>query len=374
MSSDPEPTPFGIGCLYFVPAEPVSGNGWSTRYKALIRAALEAIPNVNNLVIEGGEDAYLLGAPLPLHVPDYAPYPLRLKIEFDLYIPARIQGQLLVLVREGFVGSEHFHVKLAYDLMPLAMVTATEPGGWRAGSDYIVLVRNYLERELDKSVVALSSLGPSPFHSDFLLELVQRQDGPLVVRREKPTDGYSQHWCSYQNTDQDANVRRVLDMVFHELRPELRTFYEACRLRELLLRAWGKIEEPVRTSLLADGKGRWRDAIANRLRQSRSIRLVTDRLIRFEMDRLFERQSLRESVDHTYSVPGRAYLRDEVEKAAKDLGEYPVDEVYRLIEFLEGRRSKQVELLVVLIAAIVAGVAGGIAAWFLGPAGALSVS
>ena len=97
-------------------------------------------------------------------------------------------------------------------------------------------------------------------------------------------------------------------------------------------------------------------------------------LIRFEMDRLFRRPNIEESVDRTYSVPGKAYLRDEVEKAVSRLGEYPVDEVYRLIEFREGRRSKQIELLVVLLAAIVAGVAGGIAAWFLGTGGAPPVS
>lgn len=375
MSTDREPIPFGVGCFYFVPTEPAPRSGSGTRYKEPIRGALEAIPNINNVVIKGGEDIGLLGSPLQarwpsLDAPGFATYPLWLKIEFDLYVPARIQGQLLHLVREGFVGSEHFHVTLAHDFMPLVMVTATEPGGWRAGSDYIVLVRKYLERELDKSVVALSCLGPSPFHSDFLLELVQQQDRPLVVRREQPTDGYSQHWCSYENTSQDANMRQALRDVLHELSPELRTFYEACRVRDLLMSAWGTIEEPVRTSLLADGRGRWWDAIANRLRQRRSIRLVTDRLVRFEMDRLFERQGLEESIDRTYSVPGRAYLREEVEKAAKDLGEYPVDEVHRLIGFIEGRRSKQVELLVILIAAIVAGIAGGIAAWLLGPAGA----
>ena len=106
--------------------------------------------------------------------------------------------------------------------------------------------------------------------------------------------------------------------------------------------------------------------LKNRFRQSRSIKLVTERLIRFEMDRLFGRQDIEESVDRTYSVPGKAYLRDEVEKAVSRLGEYPVDEVYKLIEFREGRRSKQVELLVVFMAALVGGIVGSILTWLLG--------
>ena len=63
-----------------------------------------------------------------------------------------------------------------------------------------------------------------------------------------------------------------------------------------------------------------------------------------------------------------------MEKAVKDSGEYPIDEVYRLIEFLEGRRSKQVELLVLFIAALVGGIVGGVATWLLGTGGTPPVS
>ena len=294
MSSDPEPTqpiPFGVGCFYFVPTEPVPQSGQSARYRELIRGALEAIPNVNNIDIDGGEDIGLLGAPLQdrwpsLDAPFFAPYPLWLNIAFDLYVPARIQEQILSPVLEGSVGSEHFHVKLVYGFMPLVMITATEPNGWEEGSAYVVLVREYLERELDQSVVGLSYLGPSPFHSDFFLDLVQQQGRPLVVRREQPAHGYSQHWCSYKKRSEDDTVRQVLREVLRELRPELTAFYEVCRHRLLLLKAWGEIEGPVRTSLLGDGAGSWPDAVKGRLRQSRSIRLVTNRLIKFEMDRL----------------------------------------------------------------------------------------
>jgi hypothetical protein len=84
------------------------------------------------------------------------------------------------------------------------------------------------------------------------------------------------------------------------------------------------------------------------------------------MDGILERQTLDESLNLAYSIPGRAHLREEVENAVRGLGEYPVKEVYRLIGFLEGRRSKQLELLVVLCAAIVGGIVGGFATWFLG--------
>ena len=379
MLTDPEPIPFGVGCFYFVPTEPAPATGQNARYRDLLRGALEAIPNANNIVIEGGEDPDPLLLPLDgrwssLDASVFNAYPSYLNVEFDLYIPARIQDEILNHLDEEFVGSEHFHAKLVHSDMPLVVVTATEPDGWRDGSTYIILVREYLKRELDESVVRLSCLGPSPFHSDFFLELVQQQDCSLTVRRENPTHGYSQHRCSYKCTRSNDNVIDVLSKVLEELTPELSLFYEACRQSQLRMSAWEKIEEPVKTSLLGDGRGRWRDTVTNRLRQSRSIRLVTERLIRFEMDGIFERQSLEESLDQTYSVPGRAYLRDEVKKAVKDLGEYPIGEVYRLIEFLEGRRSKQVELLIVFIAALVGGIVGGIATWLLGAGGAPPVS
>ena len=90
-----------------MPTEPVPRSGQSARYTELIRGALEAIPNVNNIDIDGGEDIGLLGAPLQerwpsLDAPFFALYPLWLNIAFDLYVPARIQEQILSPVSEGF--------------------------------------------------------------------------------------------------------------------------------------------------------------------------------------------------------------------------------------------------------------------------------
>ena len=96
MSPDLESIPFGVGCFYFVPTEPASGIGQSARYIELVRGALEAIPNTNNIVIEGGEEPDSLLLPLEgrwtsLDAPVFNAYPSHLNIEFDLYIPVRIQ-------------------------------------------------------------------------------------------------------------------------------------------------------------------------------------------------------------------------------------------------------------------------------------------
>ncbi len=375
MSQPSGSIPFGVGCLYFAPTEPAPETGQSARYRELLREALEGIPNANNIEIEGGKDPDprllpLQGAWPSLDAPVFHAYPSFLQIGFDLYIPARIQEQILQPLSEPIVASEHFHVKLLYDDMPLMVATALETKHRESGSTYIILIREYLKRELDQSVMCLSCLGPSPFHSDFFLEFVQEQDRPLVVRRE-PDLGYSRHWCSYESRGHGDNARQALGDILWQFRPELRLFYLACRARMLRIRAWGEIAGPVRKYLLGGGRKRWRDAIAGRFFRSRSIRIVTERLIRFEMDGLFERQNLREVFDSTYSVPDGSYLRDEVDKAVKDLGEYPVDEVYRLIGFSEERRAKRMELIVVLLAAVVGGVVGGIGASLLGAGGSL---
>lgn len=373
MPENTQPIPFGVGCLYFVPVGPAPETGQSARYRELVLKALEAIPNANNIVVEGGEDPDPVLVPLQggwpsLDASAYGAYPSGLHLEFDLYIPARFQEQILGPLGRD-ICSELLHVTLVHGEMPLMLVNASGGGRPETGSSYIILVREYLRRELDASVVGLSFLGPSPFHSDFFLQLAQEQDRPLVVERKKAAHGYSLHVCRYASAKQDYSMQEALRDVLGQLSPELATFYRACHFRMLRIRAWGAIEQPVRRSLLGDGGRRWRDALLGRLSRSRSIGLVTERLIGFEMDGLFGREALKELLDHTYSVPGRAYLRDEVESAVKDVGEYPVDEMHRLIGFREERRARRVELIVVLIAAVVGGIAGGIAAWLLGTGG-----
>ena len=152
MSSGSEPLPFGIGCFYFVPVEPAPANGQTARYKEIIRNALEAIPNANNIVIEGGDDPDVLRIPLrgkwlPLDEPSFGTYPSLLSIEFDLFIPVRIQEQIASRMLLRTAASEQFHIRVVHHDMPLVAVTAMEYGREGDGSDYIVLVREYLERE-----------------------------------------------------------------------------------------------------------------------------------------------------------------------------------------------------------------------------------
>ena len=256
MPPGSEPLPFGIGCFYFVPVEPAPASGQTARYKEIIQGALDAIPNANSIVIEGGDDPdvwriRLQGNWPSLDVPSFAAYPSLLSIEFDLFIPVRIQEQIVGRMHLQTVASEQFHIRVVHYDMPLVVVSAMEYGREGDGSDYIVLVREHLKRELDSSDVRLSCLGPSPFHGDFSLDLVG-EDRALCVSRIRESRGYSEYRCTYGRADQALDHRQPLREVLHELAPELEVFYAACRQRLLRLKAWEAIEGPRQS--LPDGK------------------------------------------------------------------------------------------------------------------------
>lgn len=88
--------------------------------------------------------------------------------------------------REGdeAVEPEHFHIRVRYHDMPLAIVTAHDADDDEEDdpSRFVVVVRDYLERELSATDVELSVLGPSPFHGEFFARIADQPTKVTVTR------------------------------------------------------------------------------------------------------------------------------------------------------------------------------------------------
>jgi len=164
---------FGLGCFYLTPKTEAPRENQTAHYRCVLKAALEKIPNLNNVNVLGGADPDPVYHPVKSRWPSlerlrrFSCHPSGLEIDFDVFIPARIQKQLLAPIGPFEPKAEHFHVRLRHHDMPIVAITASTPTEVRDPATFVVIVREYLIRELKQTEVELSVLGPSPFHGDF---------------------------------------------------------------------------------------------------------------------------------------------------------------------------------------------------------------
>ena len=339
----------------------------TAHYREIVTDALEGVSTINGVRVAEGDDPDPILLALSDRWPSlnrlktFSPHPSSVEIDFDLFIPTRIQEVILEGTYEEPL-SEHFHVSIRHHDMPLAVIRPIGTTGWSrfSPSTAVMVVRDYLLMELENSDVELSVLGPSPFHGNFFIELADQEPRFSVVCERQL--GYQTYKCRCRR-DSYRTPESAIDDLISEVGNELSLFYEAHRERALRFREWHRIEQMARSSLLTKRRRNFNELLKHTRRVlTRSARIsdLTSKLVKFEIDRMRGTQGLQNNFDTIYYGADVGYFRREVEAAMAERGDDAVEQMYRLIEFFDRRHSKMIELLVILIAAIIGGVLGGL--------------
>lgn len=181
---------FGIGCFNFRPNHPLPYRLEGRQYLSDLTEALEAMTAVDHLTIQHHdfEDLHwtvetcqpsIRGGPGGF-IPDIGGSTSRLRVAFELHIPSRLQTELLEEVYVPDASTASFHVVCAnFYHGPVTFVIPKSPADdtpAMPGSEAVLIVRRFLERELPKVThsLAFELVGPSPFHADFGLYATKR--------------------------------------------------------------------------------------------------------------------------------------------------------------------------------------------------------
>lgn len=138
---------------------------------------------------------------------------------------------------------------------------------------------------------------------------------------------------------------------------ELDVFYEIKRTDVEAYRAWDDVEDLLR-SVTETLEHSWRDKLKHYFTRSTEIGRLHRALVDFEVARVLTTQGLERSLRSTYTGRASPLLRTFVDRALSDRQLFPVDQLARLVTFMEERRSKTTELVIVLAAAVIGGIAG----------------
>lgn len=246
-------TAFGIGCFQFWLSKPSPFIFKDEDYAKELKQALEGIKTLSNLKIEleesnTDEDVKITKPFGELHDgEDFFPFYTKASIRFDLYVPFRVQETILADSLPLETHSENFRVDIRYGYeAPVCFVEPLNAKALSNGSDAVMLVRRYLEKEINEQPkgIRFDSLGPSPFHADCYLSPAstknQSVDGFKMTRIE--TRGYDTLHFEYSPSVFES-IELAKNELFHIATDELSLFYAGTLKRVKAMSEWEQIQE-----------------------------------------------------------------------------------------------------------------------------------
>ena len=364
---------FGIGCFHFGLKEqyPLKFNG--SEYIRELRETLELISNVNNIEIYCDDDFKNFSVPITQELPNihsgigFFPMPSFMIIEFEVYIPFRIQSQLHPW-KASFLETftEKFKISINYTFhLPVTFVEPLDPSDEPTPSDAVVVVRKFLEHEF-KNVksdhIQFEFLGPSPFHADCYI-YPEESDGKSEVDWKLKSEIFSQRGYDrmifYFNPTQFMNAEEAKEKIFDEISNEIGFFYYIVQTEVEKAHDWGKIQNLI-NQLIFIQRSKGIKAFSTKIfTLSKLIDETLTSLAEFESEELYFDNTNQKDYRDLFSMREGCF-QPYIDKEINNRIVYPTKEMSRLISFFESRRTKAVESLVVLIAAILAGGVGAL--------------
>ncbi len=364
---------FGVGCLHFSISDKRQGNITVQGYIDEVVRVLEQLTTVSDIDYSFDEDVkgeeIEVSAPNPQlqnGQPCYPRIPIY-NLEFNLYIPFRVQANLINTVEEYVdTGTENFKVYFKHDWYgPLSYIECIDTLSDSSPSTAVHIVREYLSKEIEvlDSFLKADFIGPSPFHADFflLLDEESKSDESKVFRLEHARiPAYDRLTFRFSRNDfesEDAALAVLMD----ELSDELAYFYDLKVKDSRRIHEWQEIQETMHSILEfenEDSKLRIKDKF---LRRPKLFHKVFRDIGLFRGQDIFDK-SLREQ--HYASIykseKYSTYLGVFIDKELSEWQAYPIQETIDLLKYFDQKSSKSFELTIVFIAAVMGGIVGAL--------------
>jgi len=361
---------FGVGSFSFetFPPGEANDNEWENK----VRSLLESIPTIRDIEFEGIDS---FDAPkTAIHgdwTPDgvlLTPHPCGGSLSYRLNIPTRIQREIVdqIFPDSRLSGAESFYVLTHYRGFPVTwVIPEIEASGISRGSQDVMIVRMFLEREVERyrpnDEIRFTFLSPSPFHCDFALRPSEEElPAPYKLGRIARVGG-DELMVAYNGSTFEDGFQAV-PRVSYSLSAELSFFYECERRRErrgLTVRLLQDHADEL-ISMASAGHKIWA-SVAGALRSRRITRALSLQLIISDYDfRLEKRQD-----EHAWAgISGRSsrLFESEIEEAIGSTFLDDVENMNKIVELISSRQKRSVDMGVLFMTALLTGLIGSIIA------------
>lgn len=358
---------FGIGSLWFgLKADDFSAalEKCGASHLDTVIENLRKISNINNIILDKPDNLSFSFSEIDGEEGVYYPIYPHVEIRFDIYIPNRVQDEVLAF-RESRTGSEIFDViiKYGYDSV-VVYIKYDAPDDYHQPSDAVVVVRKYLERELSKNSndIVFHTLGPSPFHASFWLKKADKEssiDKEFIENNlTQKNDGYETVIFDYNpiiETDEEAFEKLCIDAS-----GDIECFYSAVIIRNKLMSAVNDVDMSL--DQLIDIYST--NGVLNRFRRFyKSEKVSKDLLVSLlEVER--EKRRAHKMIGE-YETSGRIkdykiFSSKSIEKIKEFEDVLPINQIADVVKIFEERQLKSRENITVILAGLIGGVLGAI--------------
>ena len=366
-------TTFGVGCFHFAIKLEPPYRFRPARYPAIIQSVLSNLDTVDHFSVSSPHfqpsderDQTLTAHALSMLHDDTFLAGYIDAVEFSLRIPQRVQEDIIKTIRgQDYrwigLGTEHFRVRMHYFYHgPVTVVERLDldDNAHDNPSDAVIVVREYLRHKLkeSKTDIQFESVGPSPFHANFVVLHASESERPHVEHIERRGyDLMKVYIPTYISKDRTA-------WALEWMGDHLSFYYCLQRLSARQARKWEKVEDTWRSLDEFPSSGSLFGSIRASIRRRRAITRLVDGVLLFQAETLSDRQifvsamrNIQNEDENLEFLDKR--LHEELEEA---FWAYPTAEVLELAKFYETRDSKRRDRGYVLLAAVMGGAIGAI--------------
>ena len=246
---------FGVGCFHFSIKDNIEHEITIQNYIDEVVKTLKKLTTASDVIVSFDED--IKDEKIDTTPPNprirsgescYPDIPF-LNFSFKLYIPSRIQAELIGLSEQHLdTTTENFKITIQHEWHgPVSYVECLSAREDCDPSTAVQVVREYLEKEILKieSFLEYDFLGPSPFHAKFYLRKNsknQTSEHPKFELNEIKTTAYNILNFEY-NPEIFDSEEQATEILKQTLADEISFFYELNKDANFSHKKWMEIQE-----------------------------------------------------------------------------------------------------------------------------------
>lgn len=367
---------FGIGCFHFGVKENPPFDFDGLEYIAELQKSLSNITNISNIKIESDKEfkktkVHIKKKPTNMEEDEgYFPDPAILNIEFELYIPFRIQSELAYIKEINVTCyTEKFKVKIIHNFyLPVAIIECINPSEESDPSLAVQIVREFIRKELNSDYIRFEVLGPSPFHFDCFLKPITPEESETFLFKDQidALKAYDRLTMFY-NSLEFNNAEEAMSHLENLISDEFGFFYDCVQNRYLKMHYWEQIHNNLELLVKIQNSKGLKGLFKKTYSRPKLIENLFSDISNFESKFIILDNIQHNNYNQIYSFQEEVYFKYFIDKQLEEKYDYPVKQTINLVEFFEGRRVKNVEISTALLTAILGGVIGSLLTYLLTP-------